>query len=145
LVMPEDLVTFAHSNGCEPINDFFNRPGMINPPYVYGWLSGDKEKTAAFWCKKTDDRIRPYRLVFMPSDPKQLGCPAMIEWRNPPGGLSIERRTHIALRNFRPVAAPNRGVPSYVVANAKVLVNYYDGLTDIFYCHMGEWLVQSTE
>lgn len=93
LVMPQELVGFARASGCEPINDFFDRPGMIDPPYVYGWLAGDKERSAVFWCQRPDDRAHPYRLMFRPADPGQLGCPATIEWRNPPGGLSIDKRT----------------------------------------------------
>jgi hypothetical protein len=146
LAMPRELVDFARANGCGQVDDFFDRPGMINPPYVYGWLPGDKEKSAVFWCKKTKNDAIPYKLMFKPADSKKLaGCAAVIEWRNTPGGLSIEVRRHLALRDFRYVSALNQTGPLFVADNAKVLVNYYDGLKDVFYCHEGQWLVASTE
>jgi hypothetical protein len=146
LVMPRELVDFAHANGCTPIDNFFERPGMVNPPYVYGWLSGDQEKSAVFWCKRAEKNDKPYILMFKARNPKQLaGCPAIVEWWNPPGGLSIETRRRLALRNFRYVTVPQRAGPASVVTNAKVIVNYYDGLTDVFYCYKGRWLVARTE
>src|SRR4051794_7353741 len=72
LVMPRDLVDFARANGCAPIDNFFERPGMINPPYVYGWLPGDKEKSVVFWCEKASKDRKLYNLLFKPADPKQL-------------------------------------------------------------------------
>src|SRR5947207_9312945 len=81
LVMPRELVDFAHANGCAPIDSFFERPGMVNPPYVYGWLSGDQENSAVFWCKKAEKNEKPYILMFKARDPKQLaGCPTIVEW-----------------------------------------------------------------
>lgn len=157
MVMPRDLVDFATANGCAPINDFFERPGMINPPYVLldAWAPGatgvnavDREKaidSAAFWCKKVEKSDKPYKLMFKVSDPQLLaGCPASIEWRNPPAGLSTETHRNLSLSDFHYVTDPQRSVPSGVVANAKVIVNdNNDGLIDIFYCYRGQWLVSS--
>jgi hypothetical protein len=146
LNMPQELVQFARSNSCAPISDFFERPGMINPPYVYGWLSGDKEKSAVFWCKQADDGISPYRLMFIPADPQQLGgCPAVIKWHDAPRGLSIQKRARLVLRNFRYVNTPSRHVPPRTVSDARVLVNYYDGVQDVFYCDRGNWVVSSSD
>ena len=146
LVMPRELVDFAHANGCTPIDNFFERPGMVNPPYVYGWLSGDQENSVVFWCKKAEKNEKRYNLMFKVRDPKQLaGCPAIIEWSNPPGGLSIETWPHLALGDFRYLSAPKRAGPTSAVTNVKVIVNYYDGLTDVFYCYKGQWLVTSAE
>ena len=146
IVMPRELVDFAHANGWSPIDNFFERPGMVNPPYVYGWLSGDQENSAVFWGKKAEKNDKPYILMFKARDPKQLaGCPTIVEWWNPPGGLSIETRHHLALSPFHYVTAPKRTRPKSVVTNAKVIVNYYDGLTDVFYCHKGQWLVANSE
>jgi hypothetical protein len=151
--MPRELVDFARANGCEPIDDFFERPGMVDPPYVYGWLPGDKENSAVFWCKRKDDRDNPYNLMFISSaSPESLslanskqsgGCPAVIEWWNPPAGLSIETRPRLPLSDFRYVTTPKRNGPRMVVPNAKVLVSSYDGVTSVFYCHKGQWLVAS--
>lgn len=139
LVMPRDLVDFASANGCEPINDFYERPGFVDPPYVYGWITGDKENSAVFWCKKGE---RSYQLMFMPADAKQLGgCSAIIQSQNHPRGLSIETRSNLALNTFRYLADPKRTGPATVVPKAKVLVNTYDGVGEDYYCHKGQWLV----
>jgi hypothetical protein len=145
LVMPRELVDLAHANGCSPISDFFERPGMVNPPYAYGWLPGDPGSSAVFWCKGAAESKKPYKLVFKVADPKQLrGCSATIEWSYP-RGLSIETRHNLALRDFHYITAPQRAAPTTVVANARVIVNEYDGPEDIFYCYGGEWLVSSLE
>jgi hypothetical protein len=143
--MPRELVDFAQASGCAPIDNFFERPGMINPPYVYGWLPGDKENSAVFWCKKKEKDGKPYTLMFMPADPKQLaGCPATIEWESFPAGLSIETRPRLALNTLNYVANGQAG-PALTVRNAQVLVNYYDGLTEVFFCFRGRWLFDSID
>src|SRR5713101_4951509 len=119
LVMPRELVDYAHANGCSPIDNFFERPGMVSPPFVYGWLAGSPEHSAVFWCKKTEPSDKPYKLMLKVSDPKQLaGCPVEIEWWNPPRGLSIETRSHLDLGDFRSVTAPKRPGPKSVIDDA---------------------------
>jgi len=154
LVMPRELADFARANGCTPIDKFFDRPGMVNPPYVYGWLPGSDEDSAVFWCKKTEKTDKPYNLMFTvrdlkshelrPPDPEQLaGCPALIEYWNAPGGLSFETRRNLELRHFHNVTdpRPRPGGPTNVVANARVIVDSYDGVGTTFYCYAGQWLV----
>lgn len=146
LVMPRELVDFARSSGCGPIDNFYDRPGMVNPPYVYGWLVGDAENSAVFWCKKVEKSNKPYMLVVKSTKEKDLsGCPAKIDWWNPPAGLSIETRRSMSLSEYHYVAEPKRAGPAVVIPVAKVIVNYYDGLSDVFYCHKGQWLVASKE
>lgn len=144
LAIPRDLAEFAMQTGCAPIDNFFDRPGMIDPPFVYGWAAGDRENSAAFWCQKQNSRS--YELIFKVRDAKLMsGCATTIEWPNPPAGLSIEVRTSLSLSTFRDAADPKFAKPSGEVSNARVIVNYYDGLTDVFYCYKGRWLVSSTE
>lgn len=83
---------------------------MLDPPYVYGVLAGDKEGSVAFWCKKLEKRDRPYMLVIKATDPIALNdCPAKIDWWNYPGGLSIEMRSALALNCFHYVTDPKSG------------------------------------
>jgi hypothetical protein len=146
LVMPRELVDFGHANGCAPIDNFFERPGMVNPPFVYGWISGDPARSAVFWCKKTETSDKLYKLIFKTSDPTgMVGCPATIEWWNPPRGLSIETRPRLVLDDFKYVTDPTRPGPKSVIVNAKVLVNEYDGVGNVFYCDGGRWLFSSFE
>jgi hypothetical protein len=146
LVMPRDLVDFAVANHCAQIDDFYERPGTVNPPYVYGWLPGANEDSAVFWCKKVEKNEKPYNLMFKVQDPQLLGgCPAVIEWWNPPRGLSIKTRRNMALRNFHLVTAPQSVGPSIVVPNARVIVSEYDGVEADFYCHEKQWFVEFFE
>jgi hypothetical protein len=150
LVMPRELVEFARTNGCAPINDFFERPGMINPPFLYGAVPGAAD-SAVFWCKRIGESDRPYKLIFavrsqggltLP-DPKQLGgCPAIIDWWNSPAGLSIETQRNLELRYFGYVDTPKQAGPTIVVAKARtILSDNGDGLVSTFYCFRGRWLV----
>jgi hypothetical protein len=144
LVMPRELVDFAAKNGCRAIGKFFDRPGMLDPPFIYGWAEGDRENSAAFWCQRQNSNS--YRLMFKVRDPKLMsGCATMIEWTNLPAGLSVEVRPNLALNAFRDATDPKLTKPTGEVKNVRVIVNYYDGLTDVFYCHRGRWLVSSTE
>ncbi len=142
LVMPRELVDFARANGCVPIDDFYERPGMVNPPYAYGWLAGDTENSAAFWCKKLEKSDRPYLLVIKATNTKDLsGCPAKIDYWNGPAGLSIETHKRFSLSDFVYVAEPTRAGPAVGIPLAKVIVSEYDGVGEIFYCYKGQWFV----
>lgn len=144
LIMPRDLIDFAIRNGCASIDNFFDRPGMMDPPFVYGWADGDRENSAALWCQNQDSKT--YLLMFKVRDPKLMsGCATTVEWPNPPAGLSVAVRPSLSLGGFRDAADPKLPRPSGDVTNARVIVNYYDGLTDVFYCYRGRWLVSSTE
>jgi len=141
LVMPRELVDYARSQGCAPIEDFYERPGMVNPPYVYGFAGGEPEDSAALWCRKTEKSDKPYLLLLKVSDPKKLdGCPARIEWWNPPKGLSVETRASLKLSDFHFAAEPKRAGPMTTISNARVIVGEYDGVEDVFVCHQGAWL-----
>jgi hypothetical protein len=137
-------------NHCSTIDEFYEVPGMINPPYVYGWITESTEYSAVFWCKKMADSERPYNLLFTVRDPPDFehkladsrrlaGCPPIIEYWNGPGGLSIETRENVELGNFAYVSNPRRRGPAVVVPTARVIVSEYDGAGAVFYCHQGEW------
>ena len=141
LVMPQDLVTYAHTLGCSQLVDFFERPGMIEPPFVYGIAPGEKEDSAAFWCEKAVKGTKAYLLAIKIADEGRLGgCPTKIEWWNHPRGLSVEHRGNLDLRRFHFVNDPKRSAPAATVPKATVIVSYYDGVSDEFYCYDGSWL-----
>ena len=66
LVMPLQLVELAQANHCTQIDDFFARPGMLNPPFVYGRLPGGTENGVVFWCKKKRERTKDPTNYFSP-------------------------------------------------------------------------------
>jgi hypothetical protein len=141
LVMPRELVDYAHSQGCAPVEDFYERPGMVNPAYVYGFAGGEPEDSAVLWCRKAEKSDKPFALLFKVSDPKKLGgCPARIEWWNYPKGLSIETRTALKLSDFHLTAEPKQAGPMTTIPSARVIVSEYDGVEEVFLCHRGAWL-----
>jgi len=141
LIMPRELVDYARSHGCAPVEDFYERAGMVNPPYVYGFAGGEPEDSAALWCRKTEKSDKPYLLLLKVSDPKRLGgCPARIEWWNYPKGLAVETRSGLKLSDFHFATEPKRPGPTTTISNARVIVGEYDGVEEIFVCHQGAWL-----
>jgi len=139
--VPRELVDYARSQGCAPVEDFYERPGMVNPPYVYGFAAGEPEDSAAFWCRKPEMSEKPYLLLLKVKDPSRLsGCPGRIEWWNYPKGLSIETRPSLKLSDFHFVGEPKRVGPMATISNARVIVGEYDGVEDVFVCHQGAWL-----
>ena len=95
ITMPEELSAYAMSKGCEEVRDFFTRPGVVNPPYVYGYLEGQREGSAVLWCERREGEGRRFRLLVLTRGKTESRCPLMLEWRSYPGGLSIfsDRRT----------------------------------------------------
>ncbi|MGH9692795.1 MAG: hypothetical protein ACRD5Z_01535, partial [Bryobacteraceae bacterium] len=61
-VMPKDLVQFAEANGCTQIDNFFDRAGSVNPPYLY--TDAEDDNNAILWCKKREPGTeKPYLLL----------------------------------------------------------------------------------
>lgn len=140
--MPKELVTYANTQGCSQISDFFNRDAMVLPPYVYGYLPGDQEDSAIFWCKNVKQSDKPYWLmVFSRTNPStENACPQKIEWWNYPGGLSIDNNIHVPLKLFSYVDDPKKKVSGVETTASNTVVSYYDGVSTLFYCHDHKWV-----
>jgi hypothetical protein len=141
LTMPRELVEYAQEQGCQPIGDFFERPGPINPPYAYfaPVLVADEEG-AALWCQKSGAGRAQYVLLIKGSSERLFGtCPARIDYWNYPGGLSLESRRDLRLNEFRLASAPDKPGPDVSVSQ-EVIVSSYDGVEAIFACYRGDWL-----
>jgi len=147
LIMPQELVLFAKKNGCSQVVDFYNVPGMINPPYVYGYLPGDPENSAVFWCQKNESSDKPYLLLFMSKIPDvPIGCPYKIEWGGRiPVGLSIDRNISLPLLNFYYIDNTDKPISKKGVTTGSVVVDYYDGISTYFYCFKGRWAFYTTD
>ena len=143
LVMPEELVELARQKGCDQIEDFFKRPGLVNPPYVYGYLPGDERNSAAFWCRKKTGSSPSYSLLFMFRDTRHelARCPDRIEWENPPGGLSVYRDKRALHHGFVGVRDPIKKLRGKIRLRNNAILSEYDGVSELFYCHKGEWFV----
>ena len=144
-IMPEEVIAYAAQNGCEQVNDFFkNRPGMVNPPYAYGYLPGLEEESAALWCQAGQgDNRKFYLLIMMKKPTPELArCPAKIEWQNYPGGLSIYKDRRTTLKEFVFLTDPKRKGPRNVRLSHNGILSEYDGVTELFYCYKGAWLIR---
>ena len=101
--LPKELLEIAKKNGCNEVMGFYDRPGMVNPAYVYGYLPGPEENSAAFWCEKKQGNKRLFFLMFMTRGDtrEQMKCPDKIEWKITfPGGLSIWKGMNTTLEGF---------------------------------------------
>jgi len=143
-LLPEELLNLANQKGCASIVDFYKDRPDIDPPYVYGYLPGPKEDSAAFWCQKEQKGKKKYFLVFMFKNKKydRCNCPDVIEWQNYPGGLSIYKNANTTLDGFVNMNNSKKTVPKNVRLTHNAIRSYYDGLEEIFYCYKGEWLVR---
>jgi hypothetical protein len=142
--LPKELLEVAKENGCNEVKDFYDRPGMIRPPYVYGYLTGPEENSAAFWCEKQMNGKRVFFLMFMSKGDKhgQLKCSEKLEWRNFPGGLSIYKNTNDTLKDFRYLRDPKKRPPEDKKLDNNGILSEYDGVEVLYYCYKGEWLVR---
>ncbi len=142
--LPKELMEFARENGCGEVAGFYDRPGMVNPPYVYGYLPGHEGDSAVFWCEKMKNNKKIFLLMFTVKGRRrgELKCPDIIEWHNYPGGLSILKNLNATLEGFYYINDPKRQPPKNEKLQGNAVLSYYDGLEELFYCYQGEWLVR---
>jgi hypothetical protein len=145
LVMPRDLVEYGRAKGCEQVLDFYDRPGALGPPYIYGYLPGRPKSSVVFWCQTGQTADRKFWLVVKRDRVvKGYDCAEKVEWPRHPGGLSIER-AGVAGGEFIYLSEweqPKRVVPSTVQLTGNAIQSEYDGLEATFYCYRGEWIVR---
>jgi len=147
-VLPETLREDAQAHGCAEIADFYDRPGRIDPAYVFGYLDSKLDqfgdKSAVYWCQRPTGTER-YLLVVWLSD-STLGsgftCPHTVAWRNYPGGLRVLRHERLALAGFWYREDPKQRGPSDMVTDGVVIESEYDGVGARFFCSGRNWLVQ---
>jgi hypothetical protein len=138
LMMPEELVDAATNRKCSMIEDFYNRPALEFPIFTKGKLGNDSEDSFVFWCKTNDEKM-PYSLMIYPANPEgKYPCPLEIKWWNYPGGLYIDK-VEYKLSEFQYLKNPSKSGPN-ISLNGNAIYGTYDGITEIFYCHEGEWL-----
>lgn len=148
-IMPSELVEFAEKSSCVQVSDFYDREGAVGPPFVYGYLPGNTDDSVAFWCKSAEFSKYPYRLMVLVRNSdlelqELTECPSRIRWHNFPGGLSIakfDKNRRETLKGFMYLDDPHRKVPENVRLSHNGILGSYDGVTGLFYCYRGEWLV----
>lgn len=134
-VLPRELASVAREQGCGPVVDFYSRPGMVQPPFVYGYERGEVESSAVFWCQRAaSDSIR---LVVWRAD----SAATSVAWWNFPGGLSLTEPRNWSLSEFREVEAPTVRGPAVTIRAQRAIQSYYDGVSEFFILHNGKWYV----
>lgn len=132
-VLPRDLARLAREDGCGPVHGFYNRPGMIEPPYVYGVIPGEREASVAFWCEGRGDR--EYFLMVGGVEGKR----ATLRWPAFPGGLSLTEPGDWQLSSFQRVDRPEESGPALTLRSRRALTSSYDGIASLFLEHAGVW------
>src|SRR4051812_22775849 len=94
-VMPKQLVVDAKSHQCEPINDFYDRPTITAPPYLFDEKDTGPEPGFIYWCRRPrkDDANHTENLLVVKSTPRFnafAGCPNEIVSKNSPNGIHLE-------------------------------------------------------
>lgn len=159
-LLPLELGELAHEVGCEPISGFFDRPGEIAPPYLYGYApdkgmlpEAESGTNAVFWCRRGADFVLVFARKtqtahgFSLKDSRALlPCPPFLEWPasrgNPPGGLSVASAVGEPLNDFTYADDMGRQGPGGQRTTHPPLQSRYDGAGWDFYCHEGRWLVR---
>ncbi|MDQ7004722.1 MAG: hypothetical protein Q9N67_07325 [Ghiorsea sp.] len=143
--MPEELVKLAKKNNCSQPNDFFvNKPGPIDPPYLYGVVDGNAEDSAVFWCVRNDKGHKKYSLMFMlrtENGPKLSG---ELRWINSPMGLSFfnAKNPEAIINRYVEIGKEDAAsMPKDERFEDRYIMNSYDGVAEIFVMENGRWLV----
>lgn len=141
-IMPDELLKIAAKCNCEQVDDFYNRPGMIGPPYVYGFLQGEQENSAVFWCREKNTTKR-YLLVLASRKSffDDWTYEIIIKTENPPRGLSIFKNCKISLDKFSYISRPKKRGPKDILPSSNVILSTYDGVSEYYYNHEGSWLI----
>jgi hypothetical protein len=138
LVMPKDLAQFAEASGCVQVEDFFDRAGPIDPPYLYS--DSEIDGNAILWCKRRESgTTTPYLLLLKGSVKLAKGCSNKIDWWNVPGGLAVRKMQSLELSDFRYLSSREKRGPSTKQSGTAV-ISSYDGVETIFFCYQGNWL-----
>ena len=142
LIIPQELFEIAEGEGYTQINNFFNRPGMVEPPFIYGYEPGPKENSAVFWCKSKE--MNHYYLIVVKTDSDSWSkiITDIIPWSNFPGGLSIYYNKDTLLDDFVFIRDTSKKVPKGEKLTHNGILSYYDGVETVFYRYKDEWIVR---
>ena len=137
--LPASMSERAAEHGCQPLStDFYDRPGPVHPPYVYGVFPGRwEDMSGAFWCRNNEGG--DYKLVFINRGDTEVRCPLVLAWARPPRGLRVGDE-NVPLDSFRYVSDSERLVAPGDTTTYPPLVDTYDGVSTLFYCHEEDWV-----
>ena len=138
--MPELLVSLAAKHQCEQIDDYYNKPGQVLAPFVFGVAKGSSEKSAAFWCKrKKGDGSYVSVLMFMLVDKDwSIHKAGELEWINAAKGLSLFSVKE-PFSEFTKLKAEHQiNMPKAKGFEGRGVSSSYDGIEETFVMYKGE-------
>lgn len=142
-LLPKELIEGANTLGYKQIQNYYEkRPGMVDPPYVYGCLPGDKQLSALFWAENNDTK-RKYALILMiKRNFLEKGRFSIIyKTQNYPRGLSVFQGKKIDLSFFHYIEDLNRVYSGEILKSGILIYDIYDGIGSVFFFHDGKWLI----
>jgi hypothetical protein len=151
--LPVSLREHAKSIGCAAVKGYYDSPGRVDPPYVFGYRYRDDEFSAVYWCEPfvsgDSSRYVESRLVIWYAEHLNQAAPCQpLDWVNPAAGLSILHGQRLSLSSFfifdeeKTWGPPG---PEGKFTEGPIIRSYYDGIQELFYCHEGNWLVWQSD
>jgi hypothetical protein len=137
--LPQEVREFAEQQSCSEITGFYERPGMVEPSFQYGYIQNiDKSESIIFWCQSNKDE-NIYKLIVNIKNKSDIGCSEVIyKTKNFPGGLSISTKKDLDLAGYRQVG---RSVGKKTCGVEGVVIDsFYDGVGYTFLYHDGVWM-----
>jgi len=135
---PADIVELAVQNECEAVDDFYDRPGMVEPAFAYGFAaSSPRSESVVFWCRSLGERTA-YKLVAVAAGVAAPCSGVVYETKNYPGGLSLQPVEADTLAGF--ASSDGHAAPSDVTFSGLVVRSVYDGVGTSHVCLEGVWL-----
>lgn len=137
--LPEEVHKFAKQNNCSEVTGFYERPGMVEPSFLYGYIQTmNKSESVIFWCKSNKD-VNTYKLIVQIKNKTGIGCSEVIhKTKNFPGGLSISTEKSPDLSGYRSDVTPKNEHKCGV--EGVVINSFYDGVGYTFLFHNGNWM-----
>lgn len=132
-VLPKDLHDLAARAQCDPVPDFYAKEGVVDPPYAYGVLEGDRAQSAAFWCIRRTDRST--RLVIAQRE-VVIGD---FKWDNPPDGMRVVELHAVQLREWRRIDDWSSRGPDRVRDRKRAIYCESEGVQTYFIEVDGAW------
>lgn len=147
--MPADMSKVMTTHGCRPVKDFYNRPGIYDPPYLWDYKPDGEYESAVFWCDCGTDEEVNYVLFVLETGPNGLQVKERIDvpvGSILPGGLSAYEIFENELSSFVHVDNEKRiAGPEGTTFSRHGIFSSYDGVGLIFCEYEGDWIMMRAD
>ena len=133
-----EILEYMQEYSCVDVPGFYNRPGQIDPSFVYGYANS-KRDNVIFWCQ-ADGSKRTYKLI-LHSRANNACAGVIFTTGNYPGGLSMSSVLNKTMSGYDAVS--DRTELEETKFTGDVLNSFYDGVGETFICIEGKWYYKS--